>query len=153
MMSVAPTGSRNSSTEALAADGVADYHLLTFGHGTAPADEIITLLHGAGVQSLVDIRAAPGSRRNPHVARAEIGRWLPESGIAYRWEPRLGGWRKPAPDSPDTALRKHAFAGYAGHMRSPDFIAAIDELLRAAAVQRTAIMCAEIGRASCRERV
>lgn len=67
--------------------------LLTFGHGTAGQDEILTVLHGAGVGLLVDVRRFPGSRRNPHVARDELARWLPEAGIEYRWEPRLGGRR------------------------------------------------------------
>jgi hypothetical protein len=42
----------------------------------------------------------------------------PEHGIAYRWEKRLGGWRRSRPDAPDTALRNRPFAGYAAHMRS-----------------------------------
>jgi uncharacterized protein (DUF488 family) len=117
--------------------------LVTFGHGTATAEEIAALLRGADVRSVVDIRIAPGSRRNPHITRSELQQWLPELGITYRWEKRLGGWRKARPDSPDTALRARAFAGYAAHMRSPQFLAAIDELLAEATVTRTAIMCAE----------
>ena len=117
--------------------------LLTFGHGNAQPEEIAALLRGAGVRSLVDIRAAPGSRRNPYVARAALERWLPEAGIAYRWEKRLGGWRKARPDAPDTALHERAFAGYAAHMRSPDFLAAVDTLLNDAAGIPTTVMCAE----------
>jgi uncharacterized protein (DUF488 family) len=117
--------------------------LFTFGHGTATDEKIAALLRGAGVRSLVDIRTAPGSRRSPHVARAELQRWLPRHGIQYRWEKRLGGWRKACPDSPDTALRARPFAGYAAHMRSAEFRRAIDELLDQATAARTAIMCAE----------
>ncbi len=123
--------------------------LVTFGHGTARPDEIARLLRQAGVRELVDIRIAPGSRHNPHVSRLELGRWLPEHGIGYRWEKRLGGRRRPRPDSPDTALRERAFAGYAAHMRSPEFLAAAEELSReadAVAAEcggRVAIMCAE----------
>lgn len=117
--------------------------LLTFGHGTASAERIVALLRGVGVQRVVDVRTAPGSRRNPHVARSELARWLPDNGIEYRWEKRLGGWRKARPDSPDTALRERAFAGYAAYMRSPEFRAAVDELLDEAASTPVAIMCAE----------
>jgi uncharacterized protein (DUF488 family) len=67
--------------------------LLTFGHGTATAEQMTELLRRADVAVLVDIRTAPGSRRYPHVARAELERWLPEAGISYRWEKRLGGFR------------------------------------------------------------
>ncbi|KWX02096.1 DNA repair protein [Carbonactinospora thermoautotrophica] len=117
--------------------------LVTFGHGTARPDEIVRLLRQAGVRELVDIRIAPGSRHNPQASRAELERWLPGHGIGYRWEKRLGGRRRPRPDSPDTALRERGFAGYAAHMRSPEFLAAVDELLRGAGQARTAIMCAE----------
>ena len=117
--------------------------LLTFGHGTAPAGRMTELLRGAGVAVLVDVRIAPGSRRHPHVARAELERWLPEAGISYRWDKRLGGFRKPPPDSPDTAWREDMFRGYAAHMRTGEFLAAVDEVLTRAAVDATVVMCAE----------
>jgi uncharacterized protein (DUF488 family) len=117
--------------------------LITFGHGTASAERIIELLRSAGVTTLIDLRSAPGSRRNPHVARAELERWLPADGISYRWEKRLGGFRRPAPDSPDVAWRETAFRGYAGHMRQPDFLSAIDEVLAPAGAGQQAVMCSE----------
>ena len=117
--------------------------LLTFGHGTATAERMTELLRGAGVAVLVDVRTAPGSRRHPHVARAELERWLPEAGISYRWDKRLGGFRKAAPDSLDTAWREDMFRGYAAHMRTEGFQAAMDEVLAQAGVDSTAVMCAE----------
>jgi Protein of unknown function, DUF488 len=68
--------------------------LLTFGHGTASAEQMTGLARGAGVSVLIDVRIAPGSRRHPHVARAALERWLPEAGICYRWDKRLGGFRR-----------------------------------------------------------
>ncbi|HYH30148.1 MAG TPA: DUF488 domain-containing protein [Pseudonocardia sp.] len=115
--------------------------LRTIGHGTASADRLTELLHGAGVQQLVDVRTAPGSRRNPEMVREEMARWLPERGIGYRWERRLGGWRRDPPDSPDTALRNRSFGGYAAHMRTPEFRTAVEELLAGSA--RTAVLCSE----------
>jgi uncharacterized protein (DUF488 family) len=117
--------------------------LLTVGHGTALAEQFGQLLRGAGVRALVDVRMAPGSRHNPQMARSALVRWLPEFGVSYRWEPRLGGRRKAPAGSPDTALRIRAFAGYAGHMRSGEFRAAVDDLLAGARQERTAVMCAE----------
>src|ERR1700739_1506522 len=99
--------------------------LLTFGHGAASAQEIISLLRGAGISVLVHIRRAPGSGRHPHGARAELQRWLPEAGIGYRWDKRLGGLRTPEPDSPDVAFSVETLRGYAGHMRTPAFAAAV----------------------------
>jgi uncharacterized protein (DUF488 family) len=117
--------------------------LLTFGHGTASAEEMTGLLRGAGVTALVDVRTAPGSRRHPHTARAELERWLPEAGIAYRWEKRLGGFRAPEASSPDVAWREDMFRGYAEHMRTGEFLAAVDELLAQVRLDSTAVMCAE----------
>jgi uncharacterized protein (DUF488 family) len=117
--------------------------LFTIGHGTLVAESFAALLRGAGITHLVDIRTAPGSRRAPHFSRAAMERWLPEAGIGYRWEPRLGGWRRPLPGSPNTALRNASFRGYADHMGSSDFRAALAELLAEATQARTAVMCSE----------
>ncbi|NEA47165.1 DUF488 domain-containing protein [Streptomyces sp. SID10815] len=120
-----------------------DEPLFTFGHGTAGRAEITGLLRGAGVAAVVDVRTAPGSRRDPDLLRDRLARWLPDDGIAYRWEPGLGGFRKPAPDSPDTFWRNDSFRGYAGYTRTPEFVAATDRLLGEAVGRRTAVMCGE----------
>ncbi|MGP3988374.1 DUF488 domain-containing protein [Streptomyces sp. 3N207] len=117
--------------------------LLTVGHGTAGREELARLLDDAGVRSVVDVRTAPGSRRNPDAHREALREWLPERGIDYRWEQRLGGFRRAAPDAPDTFWHNASFRGYAGHTRSPEFLAAMDDLLRDAAEIRTAVMCGE----------
>jgi uncharacterized protein (DUF488 family) len=113
----------------------------TFGHGTASEEEIVGLLRGAGVELVVDVRTAPGSRRNPHVSRASLESRLPSYGLAYRWDKRLGGFRRPPPDSPDVFWRQEMFRGYAAHMRTPEFTEAIDELLTFSGAQ--AVMCSE----------
>lgn len=78
--------------------------LLTYGHGTEAADRAASILRRAGISSLVDIRTAPGSRRNPQFARTAMEEWLPEAGIVYRWEKRLGGFRV-EPHRPSDCLR------------------------------------------------
>jgi uncharacterized protein (DUF488 family) len=103
--------------------------LLTYGHGVDSAERTAEILAGAGVTSLVDIRTAPGSRRNPQFARVAMQEWLPEAGISYRWDKRLGGFRKPSADNPDLAWREDMFRGYAEYMRSDEFRAAIDVVL------------------------
>lgn len=117
--------------------------LLTTGHGTATQDELLARLQGAGVARLVDVRTAPGSRRLPHVLREAMAEWLPAAGIDYRWEQRLGGFRKVPPDSPDTVIRNASFRGYAAWTRSPEFVAAVDDLLVEAAATTVAVMCSE----------
>ncbi|MCR6647473.1 MAG: DUF488 domain-containing protein [Cellulomonas sp.] len=119
--------------------------LMTFGHGTLSQAAIVDVLHGAGVEQVVDVRRFPGSRRHPHVARDEFERWLPAAGVAYRWEPRLGGRRRsdPAEAAVDPWWQVEAFRAYAAHARTVDFGHAIDELLAGAAASRTAVMCSE----------
>lgn len=117
------------------------------------------LLRGAGVCSLVDIRIAPGSKRNPQFARASLEQWLPEAGIAYRWEKRLGGYRKPGPGNPDIAWREDMYRGYAEHMRGADFLAAIGAVLAEAkartrdATGQVAVMCSESPWQHCHRRL
>ena len=122
--------------------------LLTVGHGTAGEDELLRLLHGAGVRLVVDVRRFPGSRRHPHVTRAQLERWLPAGGVQYRWDPRLGGRRHvPAGDDEvDTWWQVPAFRAYAAHMRTDEFRAGLDELLTDVAARSagyTAAMCSE----------
>ncbi len=117
--------------------------LLTVGHGTLAAEAMAELLGGAGVELVVDVRTAPGSRRHPHFGRDALASWLPEAGVDYRWEPDLGGWRSARPESPHVALRDKAFRGYADHMETPAFVTAADRLLDDAVRCATAAMCSE----------
>jgi uncharacterized protein (DUF488 family) len=115
--------------------------LLTVGHGTASQESLTGLLRGAGVTLLVDVRTAPGSKRHPHVARAELAEWLPSAGIAYEWERDLGGFRKSPTDSPDVVWREPMFRGYAAWMRQPPFRGALDRVLSEG--DGTVVMCSE----------
>jgi uncharacterized protein (DUF488 family) len=122
--------------------------LLTYGHGTDTAERTVATLAAAGVAALVDVRTAPGSKRNPQFARAALEEWLPEGGIAYRWDKRLGGFRRPSAGNPDVAWHEDMFRGYAEHMRSADFGAAIDAVLAEVAAagagsRLVTVMCSE----------
>jgi uncharacterized protein (DUF488 family) len=118
-------------------------HLITFGHGTATQDELTGLLHGAGLQRLVDVRRFPGSRAHPHVGRDALARWMPAAGIAYRSDERLGGRRRVPAQSPDTWWQVAAFRAYADHMRSREFLDAIEDLIADVHEAPTAVMCSE----------
>jgi uncharacterized protein (DUF488 family) len=108
-----------------------------------PADTLVDLLHSANVEAIVDVRTVPKSARHPQFRIEEMQRWLPQARISYRWEPALGGFRKPRPDSPNVALIHPSFRGYADYMDTPAFSAALDSLLAQSAEQRTAALCSE----------
>ncbi|HEX6420178.1 MAG TPA: GNAT family N-acetyltransferase [Acidimicrobiales bacterium] len=138
-------GSRAQSEDDCAgeAGGAAPVELLTVGHGTLAADDLAALLRDHGVELVVDVRSYPGSRRHPQFGREQMAAWLPEAGIDYRWEPRLGGRRRAQGDSPNVALRNPAFRGYADHMGGADFRAGLDGVLAEARRRRTAVLCSE----------
>lgn len=115
----------------------------SIGHGTSTPEELLARLALGGVRRVVDIRTAPGSRRHPHLGRDQLQVWLPEAGLAYGWEQRLGGFRRPAPDSPDVVWRNDSFRGYAGHLRSAPARAALDDLAGAVMQEPTAFLCSE----------
>jgi uncharacterized protein (DUF488 family) len=85
----------------------------------------------------------PRSRTNPQFDRATLPAAVAAAGIAYRHEPALGGLRRPRPDSPNSAWRNASFRGFADHMQTETFRAALDTLVEEAARERVAIMCAE----------
>ena len=118
--------------------------LFTIGHSTRTLDELIAALQAHSIQTLVDIRAFPMSRRLPHFNRESLEKTLPESGIHYVWMKALGGYRKKMlAESPNIALRNASFRNYADYMLTPEFQRAMDELLQIAEQSGTAYMCAE----------
>jgi uncharacterized protein (DUF488 family) len=119
--------------------------LIAVGHGTLPRDELTRLLCSADIEAVVDIRRFPHSRQNPDVEGETLSNWLPEAGIDYRKEPRLGGRRRSPTDavSEDTWWQVEQFAAYAAYTRTAPFCDALTELLDQASRQRTAMMCSE----------
>ena len=118
--------------------------LYTIGHSTRTLDELIAALRAHQVQTLVDIRAFPMSRRLPQFNRDSLQETLPSAGIRYLWMKSLGGYRKKVlDDSPNIALRNQSFRNYADYMLTPEFAQAASELVALAEHSRTAYMCAE----------
>jgi uncharacterized protein (DUF488 family) len=115
----------------------------TVGHSTRGPAEFAALLHGHDITRLVDVRTMPRSRRHPHFDRERLAGVLAGLGIGYTHIGELGGLRKPRADSVNGAWRNASFRGYADHMQTPAFAAALSGLVQWAAPERVAIMCAE----------
>jgi uncharacterized protein (DUF488 family) len=113
------------------------------GHSTRTFDEFLALLAAHEIKLLADIRTVPKSRRYPHFHTVALARSLPAHGVEYLRLPRLGGWRKPAPDSPNGAWRNQSFRGYADYAMGDEFAEGLAQLRKLGATKRTGMMCSE----------
>jgi uncharacterized protein (DUF488 family) len=116
----------------------------TIGHSTRSQEELIALLRQYGVETLVDVRSMPRSRRHPWFNSEELAPALAKAGIAYAHLPRLGGLRRGLGEaSPNMGWRNTSFRGYADYMQSPEFAEGMEALRQLAADGPVALMCAE----------
>ena len=121
----------------------ADRTVHTIGHSTRSIDAFTDLLAAHSIELLVDVRRWPASKRNPQFHREALASSLRESGVNYLWRGDLGGFRKPAPDSINTAWQVGAFRAYADFMLTAEFASIVREIEGLAGVKRAAFMCAE----------
>jgi uncharacterized protein (DUF488 family) len=63
--------------------------------------------------------------------------------VEYVHLARLGGWRKPTPDSPNGAWRNQSFRGYADYAMGDEFAKGLAQIRELAGAHRTAMMCSE----------
>ncbi|HEX9980904.1 MAG TPA: DUF488 domain-containing protein [Flavobacterium sp.] len=117
--------------------------IYTIGHSTRSYTEFLELLQAYGIEAVADIRSFPGSRKFPQFNKEHLETQLPQDNIVYIPFKSLGGRRKPAPDSKNTAWRHQAFRGYADYMESEQFISGINELQKQAQEIIIAVMCSE----------
>jgi uncharacterized protein (DUF488 family) len=117
--------------------------MMTIGHSTLSIEAFLRSLKENGVQTLVDVRRFPGSRRHPQFSQAALFESLREEGIRGVWREALGGRRKAATDSVNTGWRNESFRGYADYMQTAAFGAEIDWLVGLPEIERTIVMCAE----------
>ena len=145
--------------------------IFTVGHSTHAIEKFVEMLRAHAVQRLVDVRTIPKSRHNPQFNKDALRKSLRNRRISYRHMKVLGGLRhtrpldhargrperfglahrpelveglvEGRPDSPNTGWRNASFRGFADHMQTPEFSAAVDALIKLATEKPTAIMCAE----------
>lgn len=115
----------------------------TVGHSTLAIEDFVYLLEGCEIQTLIDVRSFPGSRRYPQFNKDNLHSSLAAAGIEYVHLPELGGRRRARPDSINMSWRNESFRGYADYMETEGFGIGIKRLLKIAGESRTAIMCAE----------
>jgi uncharacterized protein (DUF488 family) len=115
--------------------------IYTIGHGARPAEELVETLEGADVETLVDVRRFPSSRRHPQFDRVVLEEAVSAAGIEYLHAVELGGRRSGEPGAERFGcLRVAAFRAYAARMSTREWQEALE-----AALARPApcFMCAE----------
>jgi uncharacterized protein (DUF488 family) len=124
--------------------------VFTIGHGTRPADELVETLARVDVQTLVDVRRFPGSRRNPQFNRGALAETLAGAGVAYRHAVELGGRRSGEPgEERFRCIGQAAFRSYAARMGTEEWQRSLAEALGKPA---PCFMCAETLWTSCHRR-
>lgn len=124
--------------------------IYTIGHSNRTHDEFFALLSSHGIESLVDVRAYPFSKRYPQFQQDSLREQANNLSITYHWAGRqLGGMRRAKDDSKHIALSDEGFRGYADHMETDLFQTAAQQLINLSAKLPLAIMCAERNPDSC----
>ena len=116
----------------------------TIGHGARSQAELLAILQGAGIRTVVDIRADPQSSHHRHFSQAALREALEAADIVYHWAGRqLGGQHRPLANSVHTALADEGMRGFADFMASADFARAAVQLVSLAARAPLVLLCAE----------
>ncbi len=117
--------------------------VLTIGHSTRTLEEFIELLEVYGITLVVDVRTVPHSRHNPQFNKEAMPANLKPCGIGYIHIPDIGGFRRPKPNSVNSAWGNAGFRGYADYMQTKEFTENLLKIIALARENRLVLMCAE----------
>lgn len=130
--------------------------IYTVGHSNRPLDEFVSILKGAEVELVADVRTVPRSRANPQYNGDALAVELQPFGIGYERFAELGGLRsrsKAVPPEVNGFWTNASFHNYADYAMSGTFAGGLDRLMAAAEAKPTAIMCAEAVWWRCHRRI
>ncbi|WP_417365565.1 DUF488 family protein [Glutamicibacter arilaitensis] len=130
--------------------------IFTVGHSDRTIGDFIGLLASQGIEHVLDVRKLAGSNKYPHFNADALAQSLTQSHIGYSHAPELSG-RRPVSKDVDFEVNawwtNRSFHNYADYALSPEFSAALEQLIELSAQQRTAIMCAEAVWWRCHRRI
>lgn len=112
----------------------------TIGHSSHPIETFIGLLQQHHIQTLVDVRSQPYSRRYSQFNREELAAALTSAGIEYV---DLGGSLGGRPAQADLYRPGSERPDYDRQARTPVYQAGLRQLCEQAAGTTTAMMCSE----------
>lgn len=118
--------------------GAGSLSVLTIGHSTHTWEHFTTLLQGAGVTALADVRSSPYSRRCPQFNRDELREKLRQEGISYVF---LGNELGGRPKEPK--LYCSGVADYEKMAKTEAFGEGLRRVVEGAKNYRIALLCSE----------
>ena len=130
--------------------------IYTVGHSTRTIPEFVQLLESANVNTVVDVRSIPKSRRNPDYNVDRLPELLAERGIEHEHFAELGGRRGRSRDVPtevNAFWENQSFHNYADYALTQQFGLGLVRLIALAARRRCAIMCSEAVWWRCHRRI
>jgi uncharacterized protein (DUF488 family) len=133
-----------------------EHPVFTLGHSNRTLEELVSLLRAHALVALVDIRSIRRSRANPQFNEGTLLPALSRVGIRYEAIPELGGLRGKIHEtsaSPNAAWDNASFRNFADYAMTVPFRRGLRKLLRLAARDPTAIMCAEAVWWRCHRRI
>lgn len=114
------------------------FDLFSIGHSNMAAERFVTMLRDAGVNTIVDVRSTPLSRRFPWFSGKNLALRLAQEGMTYAaCGDALGGRPR------DPALYRDGVADYEAMARRPEFQAGLDRLAKDMERSSICLMCAE----------
>jgi uncharacterized protein (DUF488 family) len=118
--------------------------ILTIGHSRHPLERFLSLLAGAQVTAVADVRSSPASRFSPQFNKNALAASLAGRGIDYVFIGKELGGRPARPE-----MYTDGRADYGKMAASPEFRAGLAQLIEMAQRQRVAAMCSEADPLDC----
>ena len=112
--------------------------IYTIGHSNQPIERFLSLLRGAGIDAVADVRSTPYSRFNPQFNRETLRKALADAHIHYVFLGEELGAR-----SKDPSCWENGRVSYAKLAASQSFRRGLERLLAGMREHRIALMCAE----------
>lgn len=119
----------------------------TIGYAGRTVRDLIELLNGAGVESLIDIRFSPVSMYRPELSKGNLQRLVEASGIQYLHMPRLGVPRQVRAKAAEAGDREVIWDWYKRRVAEP-FRKNLHEFFNFAD-HPVALMCVELDPREC----
>lgn len=129
--------------------------LYTVGHSNHSLEKLVRLLEDNGISSLVDVRTAPYSRRNPQFNKESLEFSLAQREMEYAYAGKFLGGRPSDPTCYNSRTLPGDGADYLHEVDYPEvmkrdwFRRGIERLLEMADQHTTAVMCSEENPAEC----